>query len=83
MAKKDIDLKDIFDAMEDIVEKLSKDKDLMKTFEKNPAKAIESIIGIDLPDKIVNEAVDAVMAKVKLEAVGDMVEDVLGGLFKK
>ncbi len=79
MAKKKFDVDDIFEAIEDIVEKISKDKDLRETFEKNPAKAIESIIGIDLPDDKVNDLVDAVKAKLTLEVVGD----VLGGLFKK
>ena len=79
MAKKDFDIKDVFDAIEDIVEKISKDKDLRETFEKNPAKAIESIIGIDLPDDKVNDVVDAIKAKLTLDAVGD----ILGGLFKK
>lgn len=79
MAKKDFDIKDIFDAIEDIVEKISKDKDLKETFEKNPAKAIEKVIGIDLPDDKVNDVVDAVKAKLTLDVVGDL----LGGLFKK
>lgn len=79
MAKKDFDINDIFDAIEDIVEKISKDKDLKETFEKNPAKAIESIIGIDLPDDKVNDVVDAIKAKLTLDTVGDL----LGDLFKK
>lgn len=79
MAKKDFDIKDVFDAIEDIVAKISKDKDLRETFEKNPAKAIESIIGINLPDDKVNDVVDAIKAKLTLDAVGD----ILGGLFKK
>ena len=79
MAKKDFDIKDIFDAIEDIVEKISKDKDLKATFEKNPAKAIEKVIGIDLPDDKVNDVVDAVKAKLTLDVVGDL----LGGLLKK
>ncbi|MBR6528734.1 MAG: hypothetical protein IKT62_01725 [Firmicutes bacterium] len=82
MAKKDFDIKDIFEAIEDIVEKISKDKDLKETFEKNPAKAIESIIGIDLPDDKVNDVVDAVKAKLTLDTVGDILGG-LGGLFKK
>jgi hypothetical protein len=82
MAKNDFDIKDIFEAIEDIVEKISKDKDLKETFEKNPAKAIESIIGIDLPDDKVNDVVDAVKAKLTLDTVGDILGG-LGGLFKK
>lgn len=79
MAKKDFDIKDIFDAIEDIVEKISKDKDLKDVFEKNPAKAIEKIIGVDLPDDKVNDVVDVVKAKLTLDKVGDL----LGDLFKK
>ena len=58
---------------------MKKDKDLKDVFEKNPAKAIEKIIGVDLPDDKVNDVVDAVKSKLTLDKVGDL----LGDLFKK
>lgn len=64
--------------IEEIVKKLMADKSLMARFERNPASVIEEFIGIDLPDEQVNQVVDAIKAKIKLDQVGD----VLGGLGK-
>ena len=69
---------DIKAKIEEIVKKLLNDKTLMAKFEKNPASVIEQFIGIDLPDEQVNQAVEAIKAKIKLEQVGD----VLGGIGK-
>lgn len=71
-----INMDQIRDKLEQIVKKLLADKDLMEKFEKNPASVIEEYIGFDLPDEQVNQLVDAIRAKIKLEQVGD----VLGGI---
>ena len=68
--------------IEAVVKKLMADKELMAKFEKNPASVIEEYIGIDLPDEQVNQAVEAIKAKIKLEQVGDVLGG-LAGLFKK
>lgn len=62
--------------IEQVVKKLLSDKKLMEKFEKNPAAVIEEYIGVDLPDEQVNQVVEAVKAKIKLDQVGDM----LGGI---
>lgn len=64
--------------IEEIVKKLLSDKTLMARFERNPASVIEEYVGIDLPDEQVNQLVEAIKAKIKLEQVGD----VLGGIGK-
>ena len=64
--------------IEQIVKKLMSDKTLMARFEKNPASVIEQLIGIDLPDEQINQLVDGIKAKIKLDQVGDM----LGGIGK-
>lgn len=69
---------DIKAKIEEIVKKLLSDKTLMDRFERNPASVIEQYIGIDLPDDQVNQVVDAIKAKIKLDQVGD----VLGGIGK-
>ena len=69
---------DIKAKIEEIVKKLMSDKTLMARFEKNPASVIEQLIGIDLPDQQVNQLIEGVRAKIKLDQVGD----VLGGLGK-
>ena len=69
---------DIREKIESVVKKLLSDKNLMKKFESNPAKVIEELLGVDLPDDLVNQIIDGVKAKIKLDQVGD----VLGGIGK-
>lgn len=69
---------DIKAKIDQIVKKLMSDKTLMERFERNPASVIEQYVGVDLPDEQVNQVVDAVKAKIKLDQVGD----VLGGIGK-
>jgi hypothetical protein len=73
---------DIKEKIESIVKKLLSDKKLMEKFEKNPAKVIEELLGVDLPDDLVNQIVEGVKAKINLEKVGDAL-NALGGLFGK
>lgn len=68
--------------VEQIVKKLLSDKDLMAKFEKNPTAVIEEYIGVDLPDEMVNQAIEAIQAKIKLEQVGDVLSGI-GSLFGK
>ena len=69
---------DIKAKIEQIVEKLKKDDKLLEKFNKNPAAVIEEYVGIDLPDDQVNQLVEGIKAKIKLDQVGD----VLGGIGK-
>lgn len=69
---------DIKAKIEEVVKKLMNDKSLMARFERNPVSVIEEFIGIDLPDAQVNQLIDGIKAKIKLDQVGD----VLGGIGK-
>ena len=69
---------DIKAKIEEIVKKLMNDKSLMAKFERNPVSVIEELIGIDLPDQQVNQLIEGIRAKIKLDQVGD----VLGGIGK-
>ena len=69
---------DIKAKIEEIVRKLTSDKNLMAKFERNPVSVIEQLIGIDLPDEQINQLIDGIKAKIKLDQVGDM----LGGIGK-
>ncbi len=73
---------DIKEKIEAVVKKLLADKNLMEKFEKNPVKVIEELLGVDLPDDLVNKIIDGVKAKINLDKVGDAL-DMLGGLFGK
>ena len=73
---------DIREKIESVVKKLLSDKNLMEKFEKNPAKVIEELLGVDLPDDLVNQIIEGVKAKINLEKVGDAL-GALGSLFGK
>ena len=70
-----------------LIEIIQDDDKFEASFKKNPAKAIEEVIGVDLPDDTVNAIVKAVKAKeLQLDNLDDMLEDkgkeLLGKLFK-
>ena len=69
---------DIKAKIEEVVKKLTSDKNLMTKFERNPVSVIEELIGIDLPDQQVNQLIEGIKARIKLDQVGD----VLGGIGK-
>lgn len=73
---------DIKEKIESVVKKLLDDKKLLEKFEKNPVKVIEELLGVDLPDDLVEKIIDGVKAKISLEKVGDALE-ALSGLFGK
>ena len=75
-------MNEIKEKIEQVVKKLTADKNLMAKFDKNPVKVIEELLGVDLPDDIVKKVVDGVKAKIKLDKVGDALGS-LGGLFGK
>ena len=61
-----------------IVDKIKNDDKLLEKFKKDPVKAVEGIIGVDLPDDIIEKIVDGVKAKISLDKAGD----ILGGIKK-
>ena len=69
---------DIKAKIDEVVKKLMSDKNLMEKFERNPVSVIEQLIGVDLPDQQVNQLIEGIKAKIKLDQVGD----VLGGIGK-
>lgn len=69
---------DIKEKIEKAAKKLLNDKNLMAKFERNPVAVIEELIGVDLPNDLVNEVIDGIKAKITLDKVGDA----LGGLGK-
>jgi len=73
---------DIRKTVEDLVEKIRKDPDILKKFQKEPVKTIEKLIGVDLPDDQIEKVVELVRAKIDLDKVGDFLGG-LGGLFGK
>ncbi|MDE6873293.1 MAG: hypothetical protein K2P87_02395 [Lachnospiraceae bacterium] len=62
---------DIKAQIEKVVESVTKDQTLLNQFQKEPVKAVEKVLGIDLPDDIVNKVIDGVKTKISLDKVSD------------
>ena len=73
---------DIKEKIEELVDKIKGNPSLLKQFEKEPVKVVEELIGIDLPDDQIENIIDAVKTKIKLDDLGDVLGG-LGGLFGK
>ena len=74
---------DIKAKAEDLINKIKTDKDIKEKFEKDPVKVIEDLIGIDLPDEMINNLIDTVKAKLSADALGDIADKVTGLFGKK
>ena len=71
---------DIKNEINKIIDKIKNDKKFASKFKDNPIKAVEGVIGVDLPDKEIEKVVTAVKTKLKLDESG--ITDKLKGLFK-
>ncbi|MGN1423150.1 MAG: hypothetical protein ACI4XA_07225 [Oscillospiraceae bacterium] len=71
---------DIKAKIDEIVNKVKSDPDIASKFQKEPIKTVEGIIGVDLPDDVINQVVEGVKAKVNLDGLKDKLGG-LGGLF--
>ena len=57
-----------------VVEKITNDKELQELFKKDPVKAVEKVLGVDLPDDVVNKVVDGVKAKLSVDKAAGVVD---------
>ncbi|MCH5275917.1 MAG: hypothetical protein J1E65_08750 [Lachnospiraceae bacterium] len=62
------------------VEKITKDPKMQEQFKKEPVKTVEQILGVDLPDDVLNKVVDGVKAKISVDKASGAV-DALKKLF--
>lgn len=70
--RKEVRKMDIKEKISEVVEKVTSDKDLKEKFEKNPVKVIEEILGVDLPDDMVEKVIDGVKAKLTVDNISDV-----------
>lgn len=68
---------DIKAKVDEVVNKVKSDDKFAEKFKSEPIKAVEDVIGVDLPDDVVKNVVDGVKAKINVGGVMDK----LGGLF--
>ena len=67
---------DIKEQISTAVEKISKDKELREQFQKEPVKALESVLGVDLPDDVVDQVVQGVKAKLAADKFTGAVDSI-------
>lgn len=68
-------MEDIKNKIDEIVKKVTKDKNFANSFKENPVKAVEDVLGVDLPDDVINNIIDGVKAK--------LTADTAKGIFNK
>lgn len=68
---------DIKAKIDEVVNKVKSDSSFADKFKSEPVKAVEEVLGVDLPDDMVNKVIDGVKAKINVGGVMDK----LGGLF--
>lgn len=73
---------DVKEQIKKAVEKITGDKKLQEQFQKDPVKALEGVLGVDLPDDVIDQVVNAVKAKLTTDKLSDSV-DALKGFLKK
>ena len=71
---------DIKAKIEELVEKVKNDENFSADFKADPVKAVEKVIGVDLPDDQINKVIDGVKAKIGIDGVKDKVGGLLGKL---
>ena len=58
--------------IEEIVKKVTTDKDFAKEFKKDPVTAVENVLGVDLPNDKINAIIDGVKAKMTVDTAKSM-----------
>ncbi|MDE6594974.1 MAG: hypothetical protein K2K44_03065 [Oscillospiraceae bacterium] len=70
---------DIKQMIHECVIKVKSDKNFAEKFKSDPVKAVEGVLGVDLPDDVVNNIISGVKAKID---IGNL-KDGIGSLFGK
>jgi len=73
---------DIKELIQKVVDGIKENDNIKEQFEKNPVKVIEKLLGVDLPDEIVEKVIEGVKAKLTIDDVAELA-GALKGLFKK
>lgn len=70
-----MDLKfDVKEKAEELVKKLQKDPALLKSFQADPVKTVEKLVGVDLPDDQLKPVVAGIKAKLAAADLGDKLD---------
>ena len=77
-----MDSLDIKAKIEELVGKIKGDENLLAKFKADPIKAIEGLLGVDLPEDVLRKIVTGVKTKLNLDQIGGALGS-LGGLLGK
>ena len=64
--------------IEEIVKKVKEDEGFAEKFKSDPVKAVESVLGVDLPDDQINSIIEGVKAKINVDNASGLVDKVKG-----
>ncbi|WP_297871439.1 hypothetical protein [uncultured Oscillibacter sp.] len=65
---------DIKEKIEELVRKIQEDPALLQSFQKDPIRTVEQLLGVDLPDDKLQPLVSGVKAKLMSAGIGDKLE---------
>lgn len=68
---------DIKKKIDEIVDKVKNDKEFEKKFKNDPVKAVESIVGVDLPDDKIKPIVEGVKVKIGAGKIGKLFDKIM------
>lgn len=74
---------ELMNKVKEIAEKVQNDPELAKSFQKDPVKALEGLLGVDLPDEAVKSVIDGVKAQLAGSNILGAIEGGLENLFGK
>lgn len=60
--------------IEEVVQKIKNDKNFAAKFQEDPVKALEGVLGVDLPEDQINAVISGVKAKINLDTVSDLLD---------
>ena len=66
---------DLKGKVDEACKKLQSDPTLLKKFQSEPIKAVESLLNVDLPDEQLKPLVSAIQAKLAASDLGDKLKD--------
>ncbi len=73
---------DIKAKITEITNKIKNDKNFAENFKTDPVKAVEGVIGVDLPEDQIKAIIDGIKANISVDDIKDKIGGFLGG-FKK
>lgn len=66
---------DVKAGVEELVRKIQRDPALLQSFQKDPLKTVEKVLGLNLPDEKLQPLVTGVKAKLAAADIGDKLGD--------